>query len=121
MIIGGSVVSTVALVLLYQNTTGQWATWAYAWALVGPVASGVGSMIGGWRIDNQTMVRAGARTAGIGLILFVVFYLFFEQVIGISGQPTLAEWVFPVVLVVAGAVVLANAIREWVWREPATS
>lgn len=119
MIIGGSVVTTIALVLLYQNTTGLWATWAYAWALVGPFASGVGSMIGGWRTDNQTMVRAGARTAGVGLILFVIGYLFFEQVIGLSGQPTVAEWVLPVVLVVVGALLLANAVREWTRREPA--
>ena len=121
MIIGGSVVSTVALVLLYQNTTGQWTTWAYAWALVGPVASGVGSMIAGWRTENRTMVRAGAGTAGIGLILFVIGYLFFEQVIGLSGQPTVAEWVLPVVLVVAGALVLANAVRNWSRHEPAAT
>jgi len=121
MIIGGSVVSTVALVLLYQNTTGQWATWAYAWALVGPVASGIGSMIAGWRTDNRTMVRGGAKTAGIGLILFVIGYLFFEQILGLSGQPTVAEWVLPVVLVVAGGLVLANAVRDWTRHEPATT
>ena len=39
LIVAGSIVTTVGLVLLYQNATGRWESWAYAWALVGPVSS----------------------------------------------------------------------------------
>ena len=42
MVIGGTVVTTVGLVLFYQDQTGRWESWAYAWALVGPAASGLG-------------------------------------------------------------------------------
>ena len=42
MVIGGTVVTTVGLVLLYQNSTGHWESWAYAWALVGPRPAGSG-------------------------------------------------------------------------------
>jgi membrane-bound ClpP family serine protease len=33
--IAGSIVTIVGLVLLYQNLTDHWESWAYAWALVG--------------------------------------------------------------------------------------
>ena len=40
--IAGSIVTTVGLVLLYQEQTAHWESWAYAWALVGPGAAGLG-------------------------------------------------------------------------------
>ena len=60
MIIGGTVVTSVGLILAWQNATGLWATWAYVWALVGPGASGLGTFIGGLRVGNG---RDGARRA----------------------------------------------------------
>src|SRR3990172_380655 len=59
MIIGGSVVTSVGALLAWQNETGRWETWAYAWALIGPTASGVGSVIGGLRTGNRRMRDAG--------------------------------------------------------------
>ena len=47
MVVGGTVATTVGLVLLYQNNTGHWESWAYAWALVGPAASGLGLALWG--------------------------------------------------------------------------
>ena len=47
MVIGGTITTTVGLVLLYQNSTGRWESWAYAWALVGPAASGLGLALWG--------------------------------------------------------------------------
>ena len=52
MVIGGTVVTTVGLVLLYQDQTGRWESWAYAWALVGPAASGLGLVLWGLRSGN---------------------------------------------------------------------
>ncbi len=46
MVIGGTVVTTLGLVLLFQDRTGRWESWAYAWALVGPAASGLGLRCG---------------------------------------------------------------------------
>ena len=45
--IAGSIVTTVGSVLLYQQTTGHWESWAYAWALVGPGAAGLGMLVYG--------------------------------------------------------------------------
>jgi len=33
--VGGGITTVVGLILAVQNATGLWATWAYAWALVG--------------------------------------------------------------------------------------
>jgi hypothetical protein len=69
MIIGGTVVTSVGLILAWQNATGLWATWAYVWALVGPGASGLGTFIGGLRTGNGGMARAGIWQMVIGVWL----------------------------------------------------
>lgn len=113
MVIGGTVVTTVGLVLLYQNTTGRWETWAYAWALVGPAASGLGMVLWGIRTANPVEIRNGTWTLLGGLAIFVVGFLFFEGVIGLSGEPLgLPEWVLPVVVIAIGVVVLARGIFD---------
>jgi len=107
MLVGGSVVSTVGLVLAWQNMTGRWESWAYAWALVGPTASGVGSFLGGLRTGNPRLRDAGMWQIAVGLALFAGFYLFFEQVIGLSGDPLpLPEWIMPTVLIGIGVLIL---------------
>jgi hypothetical protein len=107
MIIAGSVVTTVGLVLLYQNTTDHWESWAYAWALVGPTAAGAGSVLAGTRNGNRGLVRTGFWQALVGLALFAAGLFFFEGIIGISGRRLpLPEWVLPAAIVVAGAVLI---------------
>jgi hypothetical protein len=111
MLVGGSVVSTVGLVLAWQNMTGRWESWAYAWALVGPTASGVGSFLGGLRTGNPRLRDAGMWQIAVGLALFAGFYLFFEQVIGLSGDPLpLPEWVMPAALIGIGVLILLRGV-----------
>jgi hypothetical protein len=113
MVIGGTVVTTVGLVLLYQNNTGHWESWAYAWALVGPAASGLGMTLWGVRAGDTGEIRNGTWTLLIGLAIFVVGFLFFEGIIGISGRRIpLPEWVLPVAVIAIGVVVLARGILE---------
>jgi hypothetical protein len=85
----GGIVTMVGLVLAVQNATDAWATWAYAWALVAPGGVGVGLALYGMIRGLPDLVRAGARSLGAGLGLFVGFGLFFEGVIGLSGDPFL--------------------------------
>ena len=113
MVIGGTVVTTVGLVLLYQNNTGHWESWAYAWALVGPAASGLGLLLWGVRTGDPTEIRNGTWALLGGLGLFVVGFLFFEGVIGIGGQQLpIPEWVLPVIVIGIGIVLLARGIFE---------
>jgi hypothetical protein len=113
MVVGGSVVTTVGLVLLYQNQTGHWESWAYAWALVGPAASGLGLAVWGIRSGDPQDVRNGTWGLLGGLAFFAVGYLFFEGIIGISGQRLpLPEWALPALVIGIGVVILARGILQ---------
>ena len=117
MVIGGTVVTTVGLVLFYQDQTGCWESWAYAWALVGPAASGLGLILWGLRSGNGGDVRNGTWGLLGGLAIFGVGFLFFEGVIGIGGERlALPEWVLPVAVIAIGVVVLLRGMLER--REP---
>ena len=117
MVVGGTVVTTVGLVLLYQDQTGRWESWAYAWALVGPAASGLGLALWGIRSGDADDVRNGTWGLLGGLAIFAIGFLFFEGVIGISGEPLpLPEWLLPAVVIVIGLVLLARGLLQR--REP---
>jgi hypothetical protein len=106
-------VTIVGLVLLYQNATDHWESWAYAWALVGPGGSGLGMLLYGVRSGNGKMARDGFWQIVIAIGLFVAGYLFFEGVIGISGRPLpLPGWVLPAVIIVLGVVVLIRGVTS---------
>jgi hypothetical protein len=107
----GGITTMVGLVLAVQNATGLWATWAYAWALVGPGGTGVGLFLYGLLRRQSDLVVAGARTIGVALALFAAFGLFFEGFIGLSGEPFLVgSEVFPVVLIVAGLILVGLSV-----------
>jgi hypothetical protein len=107
MAVGGAITTVVGLVLAFQNATGLWATWAYAWALVGPGATGVGLIYYGLLKHHPDLVSNGIRSLGSGLALFAAFGLFFEGVIGLSGEPFLLGSEFlPIALIGLGVVLL---------------
>ncbi|HEX2753847.1 MAG TPA: hypothetical protein VHM48_00190 [Candidatus Limnocylindrales bacterium] len=110
--VAGGITTVVGLILAVQNATGLWATWAYAWALVGPGGTGVGLIGYGLTHRDPGLVTNGLRSLGSGLALFVAFGLFFEGVIGLSGTPFLSTDIGPVILIGAGvAVLLAGLFR----------
>jgi len=103
----GGIVTMTGLVLSAQAATGLWATWAYAWALVAPGGVGLALLVYGLLTRQPAIARIGWPILAVGLGLFLVFGLFFEAVIGLSGpavsnlEPALA-----VGLIVVGALVL---------------
>lgn len=114
--IPGSVITTVGLILAYQNATGRFETWSYAWALI-VAAVGIGLAIKGFWTDDPKAFQGGLRTAGIGAVLFVVFGAFFELVVGFAGADfaDANRWFWPVLLIVVGAAML---LRRGASREP---
>ncbi|MEP6468749.1 MAG: hypothetical protein ABJC24_03165 [Chloroflexota bacterium] len=120
--VAGSIVTIVGLVLLYQNATDHWESWAYAWALVGPGGSGLGMLLYGTRSGNRKMARDGFWQVLTAIGLFLAGFIFFEGIIGISGRRLpLPDWVLPVGVIGLGVLVLIRGFtsRERPPQEPA--
>jgi hypothetical protein len=111
--VAGSIVTIVGGVLLYQNATDNWESWAYAWALVGPGGSGLGMLLYGTRSANAKMARDGFWQVLAALGLFAVGFIFFEGIIGISGEPwPLPGWVLPAAVILLGVLVLLRGFTS---------
>jgi hypothetical protein len=116
--VAGAITTVTGLVLAFQNATGLWATWAYAWALVGPAATGLGLVFYGALRGFPDLVSAGIKALGTGLALFAGFGLFFEGIIGLSGEPFLAgSELLPYLLIGLGVVLVGWGIVRG--RQPA--
>jgi hypothetical protein len=114
----GSMITTVGLILLYQNSTGHWATWAYAWALVAPTSIGVGQFLFGTVHGQGKLVRSGLDTMLAGVGIFVVLGLFFELVIGLSGFNVRGgDIILPAVLIGLGLLLLIRNLFKYRGRE----
>jgi hypothetical protein len=108
--IAGSVVTTVGCVLLYQQTTGHWNSWAYAWALVGPGAAGLGMLAYGLIFAQRDLLAPGARLVAIGAAIFAVGYWYFETIFTTGRAPlALGDW-WPVVVIGVGLAALAAGV-----------
>ena len=107
----GGILSMLGFVFLMQTITGLWASWAYIWALIAPTSIGLSQMVYGNLKNRDAIAASGWRLAKIGLSIFVIGFLFFELIIGISGFG-LAQFglpVFPMILIFAGAIMLARS------------
>jgi hypothetical protein len=117
MTIGGCAVTAVGLLLLYQNASDHWESWAYAWALVGPGAFGLGLTVAGLRSGDAGMVRNGTWQGLAGLGIFAAGLVFFEGIIGISGRRLpLPDWSLAALIIAVGVALL---VRTAVTRQSA--
>lgn len=103
--IPGSIITGLGLIFYYQNISGNWASWAYVWALI-PGFVGLGMMITGW-LDktkaNET--KEGKRLFLISCALFLVFAFFF------NFSSTVGQF-WPVLLIIAGLWILIKNRRS---------
>jgi hypothetical protein len=99
--IPGSIISTIGLMLFYQNLTGHWESWSYGWTVI-LMSVGLGIFIMGLWGQNVTQRAAGLRVLRIGLIMFVIFGAFFELIFT-AGRPFgLRSIIFPAGLILLG-------------------
>jgi hypothetical protein len=96
------IVGGIGGLLYWQNVTGHWASWSYAWSLI-PGFVGVGIILAG-------LMRGRPRGALIGggwlLLISMVLFGIFGSFLG--GLVTVGQ-LWPVLLIVAGVIVLGTA------------
>jgi len=128
--IAGSIVTAVGLLLAYQTAANHYASWAYAWALIAPGAVGVGMILWGLLHLRGGMVRSGVTTLGVGLVLFLFGFAFFEGVLHLGGERGLAplgRQALPLALIVVGVLLVITRLwprpRDWSgsWSRPRDS
>jgi MFS family permease len=98
-----TIVSGIGGILTYQELTGNWESWSYAWTLIpGFVGLGIVLMhlMGG---DDDSSIRDGLTLIFISLIMLAAFGSFFG-LLGMAGD----YW--PVLLIVLGLVLLLRTL-----------
>lgn len=114
----GAIVTTVGGLLLYQNETGHWESWAYAWALI-PTDVGIAMALYGLLARERGMVTSGLWMAAIGAILLAAGAWFFEGLF--AGEPRMVDagsW-WPIAVIVVGALLMLRAVLVPSSRVPA--
>ena len=96
------IVGGIGGLLYYQNVTGDWGSWAYAWTLI-PGFVGMGLLFFSLQSRDK-----GARTAGF-ILLFISAALFFifGSLLGVSKQ-IVQYW--PIMLIILGANSMLRAV-----------
>lgn len=112
--IPGGILTMVGLVLAYQNSTGNWTSWVYAWALVAPGGVGVGLFLQGLRERNAGLIRQGRSLMFIAALIFMIGFVFFESILNVSGinDEPVVKAALPALFIVIGIILLARSIQN---------
>lgn len=98
--IPGAIITGTGAILLYQNITNHWESWAYVWTLY-PVFVGMALTYIGQRTENPDTHRAGQGLVRWGLIAFVGAWAFFELII-FNGGGLFGNFLLPALLIGVG-------------------
>jgi len=103
MAVPAFIVAGIGGILYYQNTTGNWGSWAYMWTLI-PGFTGLG-MLAAWLFGDRKKhtLRSSLDSIVTSFVLFVVFGAFFGAFRNLGPY-------WPVLLIVAGVLVGARAL-----------
>lgn len=99
--IPGTIITTIGLMLFYQNITNHWESWSYGWTVI-LMAVGLGIFIMGWWGQSASQRASGLSVLRIGLILFIIFGAFFELIFTSGRSLGLRSIIFPVGLILLG-------------------
>ena len=99
--IPGTIITTIGLMLFYQNLTNHWESWSYGWTVI-LMAVGLGIFIMGVWGQNASQRAAGLRVLRIGLIMFIIFGAFFELIFSAGAPFGLRSIIFPAALILLG-------------------
>ena len=110
----GGIVTMLGLVLAYQSSTGDWASWAFAWALIAPGGIGLGLYLQALRDRDPVQLRRGRTLIFLSLLIFMIGFVFFESILGISGLDygIFGKAALPALLIVIGVILLVRSIQR---------
>jgi hypothetical protein len=95
MAVPACIVSGIGGLLYYQNLTGHWESWAYAWTLI-PGFVGAGVILSGLLGNRpKRSLGDGLNLIVISLVLFLIFATFL-------GGPNLLGPFWPVLIILLG-------------------
>jgi peptidoglycan/LPS O-acetylase OafA/YrhL len=111
--IPGCMATTFGSILFYQQATGDYQSWNYAWALI-LAAAGVGMVIQGTRSEKRRILRYGMRTLTSGAVLFLLLGTIFALISSSdgAGPSNIGNVLWPLALIGAGVVMI---LRRCVW------
>ena len=113
-LVPGGIVTITGLILLAQNASGDWASWAYAWTLVAPGGVGLGLCLQGLRVHDAGQQRLGRNLMFWSLLMFMIGFVIFESIFNISGQDfgVVGRAALPVLLIIIGVTLLARSMQR---------
>lgn len=112
--IPGTIIGGIGLLLLYQNVTGHWESWAYSWALI-VLLVGLGIFLAGAYGRDEGQRQAGFKVMKIGFILFIIFGAFFEMVFSMDRSLGLRGILFPSLLILFGLYLIVRRLGILPW------
>lgn len=102
MWVPASIVGGIGGLLYWQNSTGNWGSWAYLWGLI-PCFVGAGIILSGIFERDRKAVIGGAWTLFGGVVMVAIFGSF------LGGSAILSRY-WPVLLIVLGLAFLFSGI-----------
>lgn len=96
-----TIITMIGLILFFQNLTGLFETWAYAWALI-VFAVGLGIYIMGLYTGKEADRRSGVSVMRVGLILFIIFGALMEMIFRNFISDNVMQYVFPALMILIG-------------------
>jgi len=113
--IPGGIVTMLGVVLAYTNSSGDWPLWAYGWSLVIPFGIGLGMYLQALRDRDQSALRTGRTLLAIGAMIFLIGFVLFESILGISGRDyfgPVGKGALPALLIIVGVILLVRSIQR---------
>jgi len=105
-----TIISTIGLILFYQNWSGHWESWSYAWTLI-LFSVGLSIYIMGRYGEDEDQRRSGQTVMRVGAIMFVLFGGFFELIFSAGHKFGIRNLFFPAALILLGIYIIYNQMK----------
>ncbi len=109
MAVPACIVGGIGALLWWQNRTGNWESWAYAWTLI-PGFVGIGTIVMGLWEGKWSGIRGGLWLVLISVIMFAVLGSLFGGLFG-GNLGFLGKW-WPIALIALGVLSLIDYVTR---------